>query len=692
MVLLTILTIALSLLDPWLRQTLEKQAAKASQGQYHLVIDDLHTHLWSRTVVLSGVHLRSVAGANPSPTKLPDLSIDLQQLRIAGIGIVAALRRQEMPLDSIVLTGMQLQLEEMPPTPQDSAPKPLYQRLPLGLLGMRVGYVALHRLKARYGSSQQTQVQVAQATFMAHDVYLSAAGAADSTRLGYAAAISADVRTVLARLPGHVVRLHHGGFSSASQRLTLDSVRLVPLQAISNQRTPNARADIALPRLELTGLRAAGLQRGRFQAEDLHLAGLRLLVTMPAVPPPPLYKVVEPYLPSFRLGQLRVTEAKMQLTGVDLAPAVQNVSLTGTSIHLQPDTKGQLFYARAWTLRTGQARLTLDAPYYRLALKTINADTRRRQLTLENVAMAPTMSVAALARGKGHQSAHVRIRVPRMRVSGLDIEALLEKGNLLAQQLEISKARVLTESDGRFSLNPNQSVATPDAIGRLPFRVDVRQIRFADLGIRMSYRSPRSAQPGVMAMQQLTGVLSNVSNNPRRMNAAHPMTGQVTGQIQHVGPAQLSLRANVLDPSGAHTISGRFGTVPLAVLNPMILPTRGLRLRSGQIEQMHFQMQLDRQRARGTLWATYHDLKLQLLNRENRPGILHRLETSVVNGVFLRDNNPRKPGEELKPGKVNSNRELRYSVFSLWRQGLVSGMLNSAGVPEGLAKKLSEAE
>ncbi|MDF7812251.1 DUF748 domain-containing protein [Hymenobacter sp. YC55] len=690
--LLVVLTIALSMLDPWLRRTLEKQTAKASQGQYHLVIEDLRTHLWSRTVVLRGVHLRSVAGAKSGSTQLPGLSLDVARLRVAGIGVVAALRRQEVPLDSLLLTGVQLQLGEMPPTPKDRVTQPLYQRLPLGLPGLRVGYLALQRLKARYGNPQQTQAQVEQATLIAHDVYLSAAGAADTTRLGYAAALSADVRTVLARLPGHVVRLQHGGFSSASQRLTLDSVRLVPLQAISNQRTRNARADITLPHLVLTGLQAAGLPRGRFLADDLHLAGLRLLATMPGVPPPPLHKVVAPYLPSFRLRQFRVTNAKMQLMGLELAPAVRGVNLTGTNIHLQPDIQGQLFYARAWTLRTGQARLALDAPYYRLALQAISADTRRRQLELTNVAMAPTMSVAALARGKGHQSAHVRVRVPQMRVSGLDIEALLEKGDLLAQQFEVRKAWVLTESDGRFPLNPNQSVATPDAIGRLPFRVDVRQVRFTDLGIRMSYRSPRSAQPGVMAMQQLNGVLSNVSNNPRRMSTAHPMTGQVTGRVQQLGAAQLSLRANVLDPSGVHTISGRFAGVPLAILNPMILPTRGLRLRSGQIEQMRFQMQLNRQKAQGTLWAEYHDLKLQLLNRENRPGILHRLETSVVNGVFLRDNNPRKPGEELKPGKVNSRRELRYSVFSLWRQGLVSGMLNSAGVPEGLAKKLSEME
>ncbi len=692
-ILLAIVSIGLVLLDSWLRHTLEKQASKASQGQYRLVIDDLRTHLWSRTVVVRGVHLRSVAAAQQrQKSKLPALSFDLPQLRVAGIGVLAALRRQEVPLDSVVLTGLQLQLGELPPTPPNSATKPLHQRLPLGLPGLRVGYVALRHLKARYNNSPQTQAQVEQATLTAQDVYLSATGAADTTRLGYAATVAVEARTVLARVAGHVLQLRHGAFSSASQRLTLDSVRLVPLQAVSNHRTRSARADITLPHLELTGLRAAGLQRGRFHADNLHLAGLHLLATMPAVPPPPLHEVVGPYLSSFRLRQLRVTRAKMQLMGQELAPAVQDVYLTGTNIRLQPDTRGQLYYARAWTLRTGQARLRLDAPYYRLVLQTIHADTRRLLLKLENVAMAPTMSVAALARGKGHQSAHVRVRVPRMQVSGLDIEALLEKGSVLAQQLDVTKARVVTESDGRFAINPKQSVATPDAIGRLPFRVDVRQVRFRDLGIRMSYRSPRSAQPGVLAMQQLTGTLANVSNDPRRMSAARPMTAQVTGRVQQLCAAQLSLRANVLDPSGAHTLSGQFGTAPLTMLNPMIVPTRGLRLRSGEIERVRFQMQLDRRMAQGTIWAAYHGLKLELLNRENRPGILHRVETSVVNGVFLRDDNPRKPGEELKPGKVKSSRELRYSVFSLWRQGFVSGMLHSAGVPAGLAKKLSESE
>lgn len=692
--LLLVLCVALALLDPWLRYTLEKQVDTATQGRYHLVIDELRTHLWSRTVVLRGVHVRSgpVAAATGAPAKLPDLALDLAELRIVGIGVGAALRRQVVSIQSIVLESPQLQLGTLPNSPSDSASKPLYQQLPIGLPGVRVGYIAVRRLKARYGTAEQTQVQVEQATLTVSDLDLSAAGATDTTRLAYAASVRAEVRNLLAQLPGHVGRLQHGTFSSDKQQLTLDSVRVVPLQSISNQRSKTARVDAVLPQLRLGGLRAAGLPRGQFRADELRLVGLQLLATAPSVAPPPLHELVAPYLPNFRLGKLQLADAQVQIMGLEQAPAVRDINVTALDVRLRPDTQGQLYYAKAWMLRTGRGRLSLDVPYYRVTFQGLQADTRRRLFVLDNLAMGPTMSVAALARGKGHQSVHARVRIPQVRASGLNWEALLEKGSLLAQQVEVRHARVITESDGRFPINPNQSVATPDAIGRLPFRVDVRHLRIVDLGLRMSYRSPRSAQLGVLAMQQLTGTLLNISNDPRRMSAAQPMTGEITGRIQKVCNAQVSLRANLLDPQGKHTLAGTLGTTPLAVLNPMITPTRGLRLRSGQIEQIRFQMLLDKQQAQGTMWASYRNLKLELLNGKNRPGVLHRLETSVVNGVFLRDNNPRKPGEELKTGAMRSARELRFSAFTLWRQGIVSGMLNSAGVPAALAKTISEQE
>ena len=54
----------------------------------------------------------------------------------------------------------------------------------------------------------------------------------------------------------------------------------------------------------------------------------------------------------------------------------------------------------------------------------------------------------------------------------------------------------------------------------------------------------------------------------------------------------------------------------------------------------------------------------------------------------MRDNNPRRPGQVLEPGQVQVDRDLRYSVFRVWRVAVVDGVLSSFGVPKIIAEKV----
>ena len=63
----------------------------------------------------------------------------------------------------------------------------------------------------------------------------------------------------------------------------------------------------------------------------------------------------------------------------------------------------------------------------------------------------------------------------------------------------------------------------------------------------------------------------------------------------------------------------------------------------------------------------------------------------MVNAVVIRDQNPRKGGRVVT-GEMTSTREPRFSVFTLWRQGVVSGLFHNVGVPQPLAQKLSESK
>ena len=132
----------------------------------------------------------------------------------------------------------------------------------------------------------------------------------------------------------------------------------------------------------------------------------------------------------------------------------------------------------------------------------------------------------------------------------------------------------------------------------------------------------------------------------------------------------------------------------LAALTPgRIAYARPWQANSGRITAP-FDLQANRQGTTGTMRAEYSGLRLELLgykDEEIKQPPLKRVISKAANVAVIRDQNPRKRGE-LVTGEMTSTREPRFSVFALWRQGIVSGLFHSIGIPQKIAQKLSESK
>ncbi|UOQ77887.1 hypothetical protein MUN84_04370 [Hymenobacter sp. 5516J-16] len=506
-------------LDPWLRRTLEEQVAQSTKGRYQLRVTELRTSLWQRRATLRGLHLRTTAATSPDSARLPRLQLALGRLNISGVGLLALLRRQEVPVDSITLDSLTLHLASLP---QGGSQQPLHQRLPFK--AVRLGQLALRHVRATYGAGNQAQVRLGESAVVLQDVWLSAAGAADSGRVGYAAAVAAQVAGATAQVPGHEVKLVRATFSTGSRQLRLDSVLVHPRKPISSVRSSAMRVSLALPQLVLSGLDAAQLSRRRFRADTLRATRPRLALTLPTQKPPALHELLQPYLAECRLGSMQVTGGQLRVAGLALAPALADMTVAASGIQVLPrqGTPTDIHYARAWQVRTGAATATLDAPYYHLSWQSLRADSRTGQVQIRQVLALPTMSVVELARSKKHQSAHVSVRLPEVVLTGLDFPAAANQQQLRATALLVRHPQISTRSDGRFATNPNISVVTPEMLGRLPFQFALNRFGIQDATLALTFRSPRDPQPGVMSINRLNVRLRNLTNDPRRMSAATP--------------------------------------------------------------------------------------------------------------------------------------------------------------------------
>ncbi|KUG08371.1 hypothetical protein [Solirubrum puertoriconensis] len=688
--------LGLRLLDPWLQRTLQEQVARKTNGQYELRIGALRTSLRQGSLTLRNVWVRPAgwpkhkqAAGQPALWLL--LTVD--HVRVGGVSLGALLKGELVAVDTVLIETVRAQVLSTPTNPAGT--KPLHEQLPKRIPGIRIGHFALRDVRAASGLQGQRS-QLRQGNLVAQDILISRGGASDSTRLGYASAFEMNATGLEAQVPGHHVRLGAARFSSRSRQLQLDSLRVVPV-ADKQAKPGSTKADLWLPQVRLSGLQPRLLPRRVLQADSLRVVAMRLQLAAPATPPPPLHKMLAPYLQRVQVGHVHLGQGQLRVTRVSMMPEVRDLNIVGTNIRIDSiaaKDAQRVLYARDWQVRTGPTQLRIDAPYYRVRTEHLGLSTRGRQLRITGLLIQPNMGPEALARGKGHQASHVTFRLPELRVTGLDFGALERRKAVLMRELELRNPRLHIISNSKHPINPNLSVVTPENVGKLPFRLDVRTLRVRNFDMRFTFTGKRALRPGHFTITRLNGVGTNISNDPKRMSAARPAVLQATAYLG--GKCRLQAKAWVplLDANGTHRVEGTFGPTPFALLNPVTEPTRFARFERGQLHGLRATLLVNRREVTGTVWARYSNLKVDLLSRRgggpDRQKLLTKVVSKASNVLVVRDDNPRSKGKPLEPGKIRSDRNLHYGVFSVWLQGMNSGLLNSVGVPSKMAEEISE--
>jgi len=677
-------------LDPWLRGKLEKTVTTQTHGQYALRVAGLRTELLARSLHLRGVVLHPAT--EQVADTLPRLSLRLARLDLSGVDLVALLRGRTALIDSLTLDSLRLDGAALARRPAPHPTPPFYQQRPL-----RLGYLALRHVSGTFGPADSLTGQLREADVSARDLLFTSAGAADTQRLAFAAGWRAVLRQPEGKLGGHTITARLVNFSSDRQFCGLDSLRIAP--PAPGQGKPGAvRVSFTVPGLWVRGLRAAAWQHlHRLRADSVLLTTPRLTFKPPAQAPPPLWQLLQPLFNQADIRQLAISDGYLAVAGVSEKPAVRHMfgvarGLRIDSAAARPGAK-RVLYARSWVGHTGRITATFQAPVYAASSAHALLNTDKKSLRFTGLALRPTLSAAQLNRRSGYQTTQLHILIPELRAEGFDFDQLSDDSHILIRRVVAERPYLETHSDGRGPINKRPSILTPEAMRHLRAHLDVRRLDLRGGTIAAVYRSARTPLPGVFVINRLNARLRNVSNDPRRMSLAHPFTGEATGYLQNQCRAQIHLTTSLLDPRGRQHLWGTFGPAPLSLLNSIITPTRLITFKSGRVRRISFDERLDRQRVSGPIRAAYTDLKINYLGYKDgqvKKTFLNRIKSGLVNGLVIRDQNPR-PGGRFVVGQMTSKRERQFSTFTAWRQGLLCGLLQSVGVPDKLAQHFSQS-
>lgn len=282
------------------------------------------------------------------------------------------------------------------------------------------------------------------------------------------------------------------------------------------------------------------------------------------------------------------------------------------------------------------------------------------------------------ARADGGRTRYIA-EIPHCRVTGSDCKGLVDARIFWGRHAEIENAEIdiLTRKDRA----PGKAAATPmpkEVLASIKQTFEVDSVSITHSSLRYSELFSPGAAPAVITLDDFTismGGLADIGDG--RGNAVI----RAEGKLMRTGRFNLVMAIPLATPEFSFRYSGSVGKLDVTRFNTYLEKAQNVRLKSGQLQEATFDIEVNSGHATGTVRAVYTDLNIAMLDAEtgSEKGLKNRLTSLMANKLKIRnDNVPDKSGK-LKIGRVDYHRQPGDPLFQFLWFALRSGVADVAG-------------
>ncbi|MBS1524242.1 MAG: hypothetical protein JST19_01255 [Bacteroidetes bacterium] len=200
----------------------------------------------------------------------------------------------------------------------------------------------------------------------------------------------------------------------------------------------------------------------------------------------------------------------------------------------------------------------------------------------------------------------------------------------------------------------------------------------------------KSKQTGVVKFINTEGLITNVTTNRDSLKKNHFCIARLTSHFMGSGKLDATLTFNLTDPDASFSYKGSVGPMDLQLVNPACMPLALIKLNSGTVKQMDFNINANARTAHGAVSVLYNDLKVTVLKADTvNDRLKHTLFASLfANLLVIKHDNPDKPGGKPRVAIVDYNRPPGVPFWgSIW-QTLFAGIKPCAGVDKKMQQDI----
>ncbi len=395
-------------------------------------------------------------------------------------------------------------------------------------------------------------------------------------------------------------------------------------------------------------------------------------------------------LRTVHIGQISLSDIKLHYrdySGNKLAfSELKEMNLTATDLLIDSATqtdRSRLLYCRDIVAELNNYSGRSPNGLYTYKVKSLRLSTQTSKLNIEGLDLKPVKPDVFFRKSNRDR---FDLHLDSLQIDHFDY--------LSYHKYRVINASHMLISRGTFDLynNPNKKPATSDKEKTYP-NYGLKEIR-ADLNldtidvkhISVSYTeyNQKSGKTGNVTFNNSSGRILNVTTNKAALEKNNICTARLRCRFMGKGDLEVLSTFNLTADSLPFTYKGSLGPMDLTAINPAIMPLGLIKVKTGRLTSLDFDIAANNTVSRGRISVLYNDLKVVVLKADTANDKLKHMTiaTLYANLMVLKHNNPDSPDDLPRSYDVTYYRPKDYPFFkNIWHT-LLTGIKPCVGLDE----------
>jgi hypothetical protein len=321
---------------------------------------------------------------------------------------------------------------------------------------------------------------------------------------------------------------------------------------------------------------------------------------------------------------------------------------------------------------------------YKYKMELLKFSTRTSQLNAQNITLQPISPELFF-----DKSRHDRftMHVDSLQLNHFDFFTYhkyrrFKAGSLIINQGDVAIFNNPKRKDSTHVDTTDRTSTFPNAgIFKLKTDMAIDTILLNHIDVTYTELSRKSHKMGYITFNNTSGQIFNVTTNADALKKNNNCTLYFSTYFMNKGKLDANFKFDLTDKNLGYTYNGHLGPVNLSVVNTAAMSLAMVKIKSGTLKSLDFDIQGNRYLSKGKVSLLYNDLKVTLLKPDTMQKKLKRMriESFFANIFIIKHNNPDREGEPARSYYVNEKRPPEFAFFKTVWKTLLIGMRSCAG-------------